>query len=199
MDVIIVAGFLGSGKTTIIINSVARIYEITGKRSVIIVNDFGKVTVDGRIMERCGLKVMDLVGGCICCSLGSFLLDTIKKVATELDPDIIIIEPSGIADPEQILNTLEEYTGPPIDSIKTIVVVDASRFEAVSRHMSIPFKNQLKSADSILINKVDLVSREEPDRIEGRLREMGFSGSIMQISATKNSNLDDVVGMMVKT
>lgn len=197
MKLLIVAGFLGSGKTTLILSTIKRLDEIGGYRTGIIVNDFGKVGIDGKIMEKYGLQVKDVQGGCICCSLGSFLLDTVQKLAVNMSPDLIVIEPSGIAHPQQIVNTLEKYHGPPLESIRSIVVIDSPRFEKISKSMGVPFELQVKSADAIVLNKIDEVNGTNLDGIEEKLKEMGFLGKIVRVSATEGMNIDDVVAVMV--
>ena len=197
MKVIIVAGFLGSGKTTLILSTIARIDEVTGQTTGIIVNDFGQVNIDGKIMEKYGLDVKEVQGGCICCSLGSFLLDTVQRLAVKMSPDFIVIEPSGIAHPQQIVDTLGQYHGPPIESIQSFVVMDASRFEKISTTMGVPFEKQVTSADVILLNKIDEVNGTDIDGIEAKLRDIGFNGKIIRISATERTNIDDVVDVMV--
>ena len=69
MDMIVIAGFLGSGKTTLVLSAVKDIYERYGKKVAVIVNDFGTIGIDGKVMEKYGLQVKELAAGCICCTL----------------------------------------------------------------------------------------------------------------------------------
>ncbi|MFP4170594.1 MAG: GTP-binding protein [Methanomassiliicoccales archaeon] len=198
MQILIVAGFLGSGKTTLILSTIERINQLRKENAAIIVNDFGSVGIDGKIMDKYGLEVQEVMGGCICCSLGSFLLDTVQRIAVRMRPDMMVIEPSGIAAPQQVLDTLEEYQGPPIEFVKTLVVIDAPRYEKVSVAMGRPFDHQLGAADTILINKVDEVDQDTLDWIEGDLRKRGYQGKVVPCSATERRNLDEVVKVMVE-
>ncbi|HUV25388.1 MAG TPA: GTP-binding protein, partial [Methanomassiliicoccales archaeon] len=93
---LIVTGFLGVGKTTLILRVIDSIAE-TGAKVAVIVNDFGEVNVDGKVMEKYGLDVQELSGGCICCTLGVSLIETIRTLALNFKPDLIVMEPSGIA------------------------------------------------------------------------------------------------------
>jgi G3E family GTPase len=197
MKVIIVAGFLGSGKTTLILSTIERLNEVSGQKTGIIVNDFGKVNIDGKIMEKYGLDVKEVQGGCICCSLGSFLLDTVQRLAVNMHPDFIVIEPSGIAHPQQIVDTLDAYHGPPLEYIRSLVVMDVARFEKISKTMGVPFEKQVTSADAIVLNKIDEMNGTDIDSIEARLREIGFRGKIIRVSATERTNIDDVIEVMV--
>ena len=197
MELLIIAGFLGSGKTSTIMSVVKRIHEENGKKVAIIVNDFGKIGVDGKVMEKNGLKVKEFWGGCICCTLGSYLTSTIEKVVEEIEADYVIIEPSGIADPKMILKTLNKYDGPPFDRIRTIVILDASRFDIYRQVLAIPLKNQIGSAEAIFINKVDEVDPSDVEAIKVQVREAGFEKSIIGISATQGLNMDEVYKSLV--
>jgi G3E family GTPase len=197
MKILIVAGFLGSGKTTLILSTIERLNEISGQEAAIIVNNFGTVGIDGKMMEKYGLEVKEVMGGCICCSLGPYLLDTVQKLAITMEPELMVIEPSGIADPQQILDTLEDYQGPELDFIRTISVMDVERFDQISRYMGRPFEHQVRSSEVIVLNKIDEVDENSINQVEERLREIGFEGSIVRASATERMNMDDVVKAMV--
>jgi len=192
MKMLIVAGFLGSGKTSLIMELVRRIHGRTGRKVAVMVNDFGKIGVDGKIMERQGFKVMEFWGGCFCCTLGNQLVTALEKVASEIKPSYIIVEPSGIADPQSILKTLKNYHGPAIVSNRIILIIDASRFDLLHQAMPMPLSNQVKSADMILINKIDVAEAGATARIRSFLREKGFAGQIFEISVAGNINLDAV-------
>lgn len=197
MDMIIIAGFLGSGKTTLILNTVGQITERTGKKVAMIVNDFGNIGIDGKVMERYGLKVQELPRGCICCTLGPNFLDTVRTIHDKFDPDLVVVEPSGIADPDSILATMEHYQGRPLGKISTVILLDAVRFPLLVQAMKIPMTKQLHSADLVLLTKTDEVDG-------GRLKEMevfvrGVIGDkpIIPVSSTTGYNLDVFVGRLV--
>lgn len=197
MDVIIIAGFLGSGKTTLILNTVGRITERTGKKVAMIVNDFGNIGIDGKVMEKYGLKVQELPRGCICCTLGPNFLDTVRTIHDKFEPDLVIVEPSGIADPDSILATMEHYQGRPLGRITTTILLDAVRFPLLVQAMKVPMTKQLHSADLVLLTKTDEVD-------EGRLRDMEtFVKSvigerpIIPVSSANGQNLDVFVGRLV--
>ncbi len=197
MEVMVVAGFLGSGKTSLVLATIGKVIEITKKRVVVVVNDFGTIGIDGKIMEKYGLQVAELSSGCICCTLGPDLLQTIKEVEEGFKPDMVVIEPTGVADPEAIVMALQHYPGKPISRVRTMVIVDAVRFEPIMKALSRPFHAQLKAADLILINKVDRVDRPAVKEIERRLREINSNTPIIAVSATEGTNIDEVVATMV--
>lgn len=196
MEMLIVAGFLGSGKTTLVLSVISRIIERTGKKVVIIVNDFGTVGIDGKVMSKYGLNVKELASGCICCTLGADLLQTVKDIENQIAPDLVVIEPTGVADPSAIVRAMDTYDGDGL-SIRSAVIVDASRFDVILKALGRPLTNQVSSADLILLNKMDAVSASEIDRMAGVLRDINGSKPIIPISATEGTNMDKVVDAMV--
>jgi len=197
MDMIIIAGFLGSGKTTLILNTIGQITELPGKKVAMIVNDFGNIGIDGKVMEKSGLKVQELPRGCICCTLGPNFLDTVRTIHDQFEPVLVVVEPSGIADPDAILATMEHYQGRPLGKISTVILLDAVRFPLLVQAMRIPMSKQLHAADMVLLTKTDEVD-------ENRLKEMeafvkGEIGEIpvIPVSSTNGHNLDVFVGRLV--
>jgi G3E family GTPase len=196
MDMLVISGFLGSGKTTMVLATVGRIIEVTKKKVVIIVNDFGKIGIDGKVMEKYGLSVTEMPSGCICCTLGSDFLETVRTVADKFRPDLVIVEPTGIADPANIRDTMKIYRGP-LGKIKIVVVVDAVRFQLILKALTNPLKNQLNAADIILINKVDEATPEMVEEVKRSLQALGIDKTLIVTSATEKINLDPVVEAMV--
>jgi G3E family GTPase len=196
MDMLVISGFLGSGKTTMVLATVGRIIEVTKKKVVIIVNDFGKIGIDGKVMEKYGLSVTEMPSGCICCTLGSDFLETVRTVAEKFRPDLVIVEPTGIADPANIRDTMKLYRGP-LGNIKIVVVVDAVRFQLILKALTNPLKNQLNAADIILINKMDEATPEAVEEVKRSLQALGIEKTVIVTSATEKINLDPVVEAMV--
>ncbi|MDD1769989.1 MAG: hypothetical protein LUO79_02790 [Methanomassiliicoccales archaeon] len=197
MDILLISGFLGSGKTTMILSTIEEIIKRKHKKVVVIVNDFGQIGIDGKVMEKYGLKVREMPSGCICCTLGSDLLATLRDVADAFEPDLVVIEPTGVADPKAIHETLKLYTGPAIGSTKIVIIVDAVRFAVILKALNRPLMNQLKAANLIVINKSDLVDKGAVDDIERSIREIGIDAPIIAASAITGMNLDKVVEAMV--
>jgi G3E family GTPase len=197
MDMLVVSGFLGSGKTTMILATIGKYIEATKKKVVIIVNDFGKIGIDGAVMKKYGLDVQDMPSGCICCTLGTDFLETVNTVACNFKPDLILVEPTGIADPANIIETMKMYRGPKVDPIRIFVVVDAVRFPLILKALTVPLKNQLKAADLIVINKIDESGPEAIQVVKSSLDELGIRKRTITVSAVTGENLDQVVEAMV--
>jgi G3E family GTPase len=164
---------------------------------VIIVNDFGKIGIDGAMMKRYGLDVQEMPSGCICCTLGSDFLETVNTVASNFKPDMILVEPTGIADPANIIDSMKMYRGPKVDPVRIFVVVDAVRFPLILKALAIPLRNQLNAADIIVINKIDESGPEAVQVVKTSLEGLGIRKKLIVVSAVTGENLDQVVEAMV--
>lgn len=158
----IVCGYLGSGKTTLIRNLLPQLNE----RVAVIVNDFGSVGVDAELIRADGAAgaVVELPGGCVCCTLQKNLTGQIIKLLESYKPDRLIIEPSGVAGIEEIVRALASprLVGR-IGKMEVVSVMDATRLLEPGdlRNFTIA---QLRAASAIVINKLDLI---EPEQIAG--------------------------------
>ncbi|MDD3245289.1 MAG: GTP-binding protein [Methanosarcina sp.] len=162
MDVIVVGGFLGSGKTTTIINMGKYLAE-KGKKVAIIVNEIGEIGIDGDVIKRFGFDTKEITGGCICCSLKVGLRTTITLLAIEYKPDILLIEPTGIAFPHIIRNEVELMNlGEEVKIAPLVTLIDGSRFKYLMKEVKDFAMRQIIDAEILGINKVDLI---EPIRI----------------------------------
>jgi len=195
MRLLIVSGMLGSGKTSAILG-IADILCDKGHKIAILENEIGSVGIDGEILERSGMKVKELRGGCVCCSMKAGMVDALRTLEALVSPDIAIIEPTGIADPRHVVDAVSGASGLTIASIFTIIMVDAERFLKVRKMFERPLKNQLSVADVVLMNKVDTISDGDADKIECHLREMSYGGPILRVQADTGKNIGKVTEMM---
>lgn len=198
MDIMIVSGFLGSGKTATILAIIDQVIERTGKKVVVLKNDFGKIGIDARVMKLGGLTVQDMHSGCICCTLEEDFTETLTEVAESICPDLIIVEPTGVADPANILAALKAFEDVPVESIRTIVVVDAVRFAQVLRAFPHPVKRQIGVADMVLVSKIDEVGKVELVDVLACLFDLGVRVPIISASLVHGTNLDRVVEELVR-
>jgi G3E family GTPase len=167
MKTIIVCGLLGAGKTTFIRNFVRS----SGKRTVVLVNDFGKAGIDGEVYSAGGIESIELPSGCVCCTLRVDLIDTIKKITSGLSPEQLLIEPSGVASPSAVLEALEVLN---VSDVTVVGIVDATEFLDLlnSEMYGSFFEDQIRNADIILVNKTDLAGDEKSQNTMIRIGEM---------------------------
>ena len=150
----VIGGFLGAGKTTLL-NRLLR--GATGRRFAVMVNDFGALDIDGRLVADHGGDTIALANGCLCCTIGNSLVTTLLSLLERPERfDHIVVEASGVADPGRIadLAVLE----PRLARDGVIVVVDAAhvRERAADRRVGDTVTRQLAAADLLVLNKVDL-------------------------------------------
>jgi G3E family GTPase len=192
MEIIQIAGFLGSGKTTAILSITKRLME-KGYKVSIIVNEIGDIAIDGKVMEVSGIKVKEVLGGCICCELAINLSQTIKIIMDEYKPDIVIIEPTGLASPSQIresINMLNKVNFKPIITLVDIQLMDEFLNDEQIRGI---ITRQIKDADVLAINKIDVVEDKLLLSYEQILKSLNPSAKLVKISALKNIGIDELI------
>jgi cobalamin biosynthesis protein CobW len=193
--VTIVTGFLGAGKTTLIRHLVAN---AGGRRLALIINEFGDVGVDGDLIKNCSDAacpedaIIELANGCICCTVADDFAPAITKLlAREPKPDHIVVETSGLALPKPLIKA---FDWPDLRSKLTVdgvvAVVDAAavaegRFaddpaRVAEQRLADPsldhdnpleevYEDQLMSADLIVLNKADLVDKQQLDALKAQI------------------------------
>ena len=160
MHLLLFTGFLGSGKTSLVIK-LAQAVVGRGRKVAILVNEIGEIGIDDQLMRRLDLDVWELLDGCICCTLSADLVTTLQTLDAEYHPDLVLVEPSGAADPRSILAALPYYRGAPLESLKTLSILDPLRLEMLMEVMTPLISGQIQHADWVLISKTDLASDEE--------------------------------------
>lgn len=191
MKIVQIAGYLGSGKTTLIIALSRKVAE-AGIKVAILVNDVGSVPVDGKVIEEYGLTVKDIGGGCICCQVAGTMIKTLDTLAKGPNPDVVIIEPTGIAVPESISQTVmlnSEKTGAVLGPV--IVLFDTTRTDKLLTYDTLKrlVKTQIRDADIVALSKIDLTSADEADYAEKAVREMNQTAEIIRLSTVTGEGL----------
>ena len=195
IPVTVLTGFLGAGKTTLLRSLLA---QSTGKRIAVIVNEFGEVGFDGRLIAECGAPacadgdLVELTNGCICCTVADDFIPTMNKLLSRERPlDAIVIETSGLALPQPLLKAFawpEIRTRTTVDGVVTVVdavalaegriainkaALDARRMADKSLEHDDPveevFEDQLACADLVVLSKSDLVADHQLFDIEHKL------------------------------
>jgi len=160
MRVHVICGFLGAGKTTFLLRAVGEL--APRERIAVLVNEFGKVGIDGQVLRGETIDVVELPQGCICCSLRSSLLDGVQEIYARYRPDRLLIEPSGIASPAQILDAMSDLRfADQVTPGVTVAVIDAANFSKLQEVLGSFFEEQVRLAGVVIVNKIDLVEPEE--------------------------------------
>ncbi|HVL58567.1 MAG TPA: CobW family GTP-binding protein [Burkholderiaceae bacterium] len=156
LPAIVIGGYLGSGKTTLV-NRLLR--AANGERLGVLVNDFGDVAIDAALIEARDGDVLSLAGGCVCCSFGADLVGALRTLAQRDPPvDRIVIETSGVALPRAVAQTARLAPAIAVEAIIVIADGETVRRRARDRYIGEMVLQQLREADLIVLNKLDLVA-----------------------------------------
>lgn len=167
-SVVLIAGFLGAGKTTLLTNILSWPGNLSG--TAVLVNEFGEVAIDGALLERFGAPVVEMANGCICCSLQVDFRKGLEDILLRFGPNRLLIEATGVADPHDVLEILnEERFRQNLKAAGTVTVVDVDFWEARENFGPL-FYNQIKAANLILLNKVDLQPTEAVTRFISEIK-----------------------------
>lgn len=182
MQVIVVGGFLGSGKTTTIINMGKYLAE-KGKKVAIIVNEIGEIGIDGDVIKRFGFDTKEITSGCICCSLKVGLRTTVTLLAKEYNPDILMIEPTGIAFPHVIRDEIELMNlGEQVEIAPLVTLIDGSRFKHLMKEVKEFAMRQIIDAEILGINKIDLIEPIRLPIIEASVQQLNPKARVVLLS-----------------
>lgn len=196
MHLIVVSGMLGVGKTSVMIHLIDDLMA-RGHKVSVIENDFGSKGIDGDIIRKNGMEVRELKGGCVCCTMKSGMIDALRFLQSNYSPEIVLMEPTGIADPSYILGSVDGISGLDVTKKSTIIVIDAERFMKMRKMFERPLKNQMNVADLVLINKIDTVTDQEIKEIEGGIRELSYQGPIMKVQAEDRVNMNGIADVIL--
>ena len=190
MRLLLFSGFLGSGKTTLVIR-LAQFAVDQGKKVAILVNEIGEVGIDNQLMRQLDMNVWELLNGCICCTLSADLVSALQQLDSDYSPDLVIIEPSGVANPKSILSALPYYKGKPLESMHTISILDPLRLEMLVEVMTPLIVSQIQHADLILVSKCDQAKSEEIEYAHRVALKHNPDANVIDFS--KDSSLDPLV------
>jgi cobalamin biosynthesis protein CobW len=166
---LVVSGFLGSGKTTLVRHLLADARR-TGTRVAVVSNEFGELGIDAALLSRAGEDYVELSGGCVCCKLSDALVETLEMLRERAQPDRIVIETSGVALPfDTQLQLWRDPVRHWIADDVAVVVVNAEQL-AAGRDLDDTFTQQVSSADFLLLNQVDRVPAAALSELERELR-----------------------------
>jgi putative photosynthetic complex assembly protein 2 len=178
-EVEIVAGFLGAGKTTFLTRRLGELAALPGK-TVVLVNDFASVGIDGSLLDNQGADVVELANGCICCSLRDDLARQLQETVARWSPDRVLIEPSGVADIASLIGVMARpELSPFVKSMNVTTVIDAGAFLADYAKLPAHFAAQARLASVLVINKADLVSKAERMAVAETLRRLNPAVTIV--------------------
>ncbi|WP_062262869.1 CobW family GTP-binding protein [Endozoicomonas arenosclerae] len=167
----LITGFLGSGKTTAILHLLAN--KPKNETWGVLVNEFGEIGIDGAMMAGKGAVVREVPGGCMCCVAGLPMQIGLNMLIARSKPDRILIEPTGLGHPEQILQTLSgEHYSEVLDLKASICLLDPRNLKDSRYLENENFQDQIALADVVVANKTDCCDESDRERFDDFCRTM---------------------------
>lgn len=164
MEILIISGFLGAGKTTFIQNMASAL----GRQFVILENEFSDIGIDGDLLKKskaeiapAALDITEISNGCICCSSNVDFGSTVVTISNTIDPDYLVVEPSGVAFPTNILNSLEKVLYERIGVLDPITIIDGEHYNSAKSNFSEYFNDQIDNAKHIVVSKSENFSESD--------------------------------------
>jgi len=151
----VIGGFLGAGKTTALLSLLER--RADGERAAVVINDFGESAVDAGEIDAAGVAIREIRGGCVCCTAPEGFMGAVGQILEDVKPDRIYIEPTGLARPADLIDTLRRapYANQ-LDIRPLIILVDPHHLTSDS-HVG----EQAEVADIVVANRIDLAADDE--------------------------------------
>lgn len=172
----LITGPLGSGKTTLL----RHILATANRKIAILMNEFGEIAIDTRILQGKNVQMAELGGGCVCCSLLGEFEAAVNEIIETVNPEMIVVETTGLAEPDALVFDIQESV-PQVRLDGVITVIDADslvRYPQIGHTTRI----QVEAADTILLNKIDLVAETDLTTIEPKLHNLNNTASIIPIT-----------------
>lgn len=172
--VTLITGPLGSGKTTLL----RHILAVQPGKIAIVMNEFGEIAIDTKVIEGKNVRIAELGGGCVCCSLLGEFEAAVNEIIEKIAPERIVVETTGLAEPEALVFNLQE-TLPQCRLDGVVSVVDADmliRFPELGHTTRL----QIVGADILLLNKIDLIEPGQVKPVETKLRAINPTAAIVR-------------------
>ncbi len=166
MKILIISGFLGSGKTTFIQALVKK----TNKDFAILENEYGSENIDLERFDDSKINIWELTENCICCSGKADLANSVLTIANAIDPEYLIIEPTGVGRLSNIITNLQKIQYEKISILSPITIIDINSFQNYSQEYADLYFDQIKNSGTLILSKCENSSDKEKQVIADQLR-----------------------------
>ena len=173
----IITGFLGVGKTSTILHLLEN--KPGNERWAVLVNEFGEIGIDGSLFEglrgdKQGVVIREVPGGCMCCAAGLPMQVALNQLLVKARPDRLLIEPTGLGHPKEVLNVLlSTHYRESLSLQKTLTLVDARKLSDSRYTSHETFNQQIAVADTVVGNKLDLYEDKDQEKLIAYVKKTG--------------------------
>lgn len=182
MNVLIISGFLGAGKTTFIKELIRQ----TDRKFVVLENEYGSTDVDQQVLNSdSDADVWDLTEGCICCTKSADLNASVMTIESTLSPEFLIVEPSGIGALSNVIRNLQKIEYERITLLRPITIVDGESFERYYLEFADIYRDQLKTAGTVAISKPDRADEASYSAVRKVLDEINPNAEMLPCHYTQ--------------
>jgi G3E family GTPase len=170
----LITGPLGSGKTTLL----RHILATQPAKIAVVMNEFGEIAIDAKAIEGKNVRIAELGGGCVCCSLLGEFEAAVDEIIEKVGPERIVVETTGLAEPEALVFNIQEALPQCwLDGIVSVTDADMLvRFPEIGHTTRL----QIEGADMLLLNKTDLIEPAQIEPLETKLREINATAAIIR-------------------
>lgn len=190
MKIIVLGGFLGAGKTTVLMPLARYLIERAAGTAeypvVILENEISEAGVDNQLLRQNSFTVENIFAGCICCTSSAALIYGVREIREKYDPSWLLIEATGMADPRKIV---EELEGEGYEA-GVLALADAKRWRRMRLALETFIRQQMEKADVILLNKVDIAKPEDIYDAETDLHACSPAALVLRTCALEEKDAD---------
>ncbi|HAT4141413.1 TPA: GTP-binding protein [Clostridium perfringens] len=185
MKVDIISGFLGAGKTTLIKKLLDTL--VKAEKVAIVENEYGEVGIDGDLLKDRRIEVKEINSGCICCTIKGDFKQNILDIISNYRPDRIIIEPSGVANFSQVLESIKEAHIEGLRINMKITMVDAQNVHMYMKNFGDFYRSQLVNANTVILTRVEKLSDKEITHVCNEIKTINNKANIITTELSKLS------------
>ena len=188
MKILVVSGFLGAGKTTFIKELARR----THRDFAIMENEYGEVGIDGQLLQEGQapaaekVNIWELTEGCICCSMKSDFATAVLTIANTVDPEFLIVEPTGVGMLSKVLENLAKIQYEKISLLSPVTILDGNSFDRYLSEFPEIYRDQLAAAGSILVSKMESADSATLDALNEKLAGISPAAEICTSHYSEN-------------
>ena len=168
MKILLVSGFLGAGKTTFIKEMAKNI----NLEFVVLENEYADIGVDKDFLDEKNLDVWEMSEGCICCSMKGDFKSSIKRIYSEINPEYLLIEPTGLGMLSSIIENIKELNNEDIEILRPISLIDVTSFDEYLESFNNFFLDNLKNTGKVILTKLESIDPLEIKNIKNRILEL---------------------------